>query len=56
VFDEEEVNLFLNSLMGTTIQDGGSRERKDADFFLIQRFITRGMRADHGNYLVATVH
>ena len=28
VFVEEEVNIFLISLMGTTIQDGGSRGRK----------------------------
>ena len=28
VFVEEEVNLFLISLMGTTIWDGGSRERR----------------------------
>jgi len=26
---EEEVNIFLIYLMGVTIQDGGSRERKD---------------------------
>ena len=25
-------------------------------FYFIQRFITRGARADRGNYLVATVH
>ena len=25
---KEEVNIFLSSLMGTTIQDGGTRERK----------------------------
>ena len=29
VFVEEEVNIFLISLTDATIQDGGSRERKD---------------------------
>ena len=29
VFDVVEENLFPRSLMGTTIQDGGTRERKD---------------------------
>jgi len=29
MFVEEEVIIFLMSLMGATIQDGGSRERKD---------------------------
>ena len=29
MFEEEELNIFLNSLMGTTMQDGGTRERKD---------------------------
>ena len=29
MFVEEEVNLFLISLMGATIQDSGSRERKN---------------------------
>jgi len=28
VFGEKEVNLFLMSLIGTTIQDGGTRERR----------------------------
>ena len=28
IIAEEEKNLFPKSLMGTTIQDGGSRERK----------------------------
>ena len=29
IFVEEKVNLFLISLIDTTLQDGGSRERKD---------------------------
>ena len=30
VFEEKETNLFPRSLTGTTIQDGGTRERRDA--------------------------
>jgi len=29
MFEEKEVNLFPKSLTGTTIQDGGTRERRD---------------------------
>jgi len=32
VFVEEEVNIFLISLIGATIQDGGSRERKGVGY------------------------
>ena len=29
MFEEKEVNLFPKSLTGTTIQDSGTRERRD---------------------------
>jgi len=29
MFEEKEVNLFPKSLMGATIKDGGTRERRD---------------------------
>jgi len=35
MFEEKEVNLFLMSLTGTTIQYGGTRERRMIKVFVI---------------------
>ena len=37
VFEEEKANLFPRSLMGTTIQDSGTRERKADKYNNIQQ-------------------
>jgi len=29
MFEDKDLNIFLNSLMGTTMQDGDTRERKE---------------------------
>ena len=56
---KENMFEFIISLLGTTIQDGGMRERSDGkgvDFFFNQQFIMWGMIAVCSNSLVATIH
>jgi len=36
VFEEKKANLFPKSLMGTTMQEGGTRERRSTYLFIDQ--------------------